>query len=74
MELDLSKPAPKPKTLKECHELIDVLWKALGKMNKKFGELDQRLADLTEKININSKNSSMPPMVDPIGRTDFAPI
>jgi hypothetical protein len=64
MALDFSKPAPKPETLEECHELIDVLWKALHKLTQKLSMLEQKIEDFQETLNINSKNSSRPPSSD----------
>ena len=42
MELDFSKSAPKPDTLEECHQLIDVLWQALRVLTQKFSVLEGR--------------------------------
>ena len=57
MEINLTKPPPRMKTLEEAQALIDVLWKLLGEQSK-------RIEALEEKINGNSRNSSRPPSTD----------
>ncbi len=64
MELDFSKPAPKPDTLEECHLLIDVLWQALRELTQKVSVLERKIEDLQEKLDDNSTNSSKPPSSD----------
>jgi hypothetical protein len=50
MELEFSKPAPKPNTLEECHQLIDVLWQALRDLTQKLSALERTVKDLQEKL------------------------
>lgn len=57
MEIDLTKAPPRMRTLEEAQALIDVLWKLLG-------EQARRIEALEEKVNSNSRNSSMPPSTD----------
>lgn len=71
IELDFSKPAPKPSTIEECHLLIDALCTFCGKLSKEVELLKQEVvvlkkqnAELQEKLNTNSKNSSKPPSTD----------
>jgi hypothetical protein len=68
MEMDFTQPPPKAKTLEEAQEIINVLWKFCGDLLKRVEEqqktiatLQQEVADLKEKLNTNSKNSSKPP-------------
>lgn len=68
MELDFSKPAPKPDSLKKCHQLIGVLWQALREPTQKVSALEGKIEDLQEKLNINSTNSSKPPSSDFVKR------
>ena len=49
--------APKPATLKACHEVIDTLVQRIFQMETKT-------ADLQEQLQLNSRNSSKPPSSD----------
>lgn len=75
MKIDLSQPAPRVKTLEEAQTLIDGLWALLQEQTKRFEEIiaaqakqiewqAKRIAELEEKLNTNSKNSSKPPSSD----------
>jgi uncharacterized coiled-coil protein SlyX len=57
MKLDFSKPAPQAQTLEETQQIINALWAIVA-------ELQAKVADLEEKLNTNSKNSSKPPSID----------
>lgn len=56
-QLDINKPAPKPKTLKEAQQLIDALWQAVG-------DLAKQVEGLKEQLETSSENSSQPPSQD----------
>src|SRR5512134_4038489 len=56
-DLDLSQPAPTPRTLEEAQQLIQALWQQLA-------ALQQRLKELEEQLNTHSGNSSQPPSQD----------
>jgi transposase len=65
MEIDLSQPAPKAKTLEEAQQIIDALWELLRRQQSSIAELQKKVADLEEKTRTNSKNSSTSPSQDP---------
>jgi transposase len=60
MKLDFTKPAPQLRTLEEAQELIQALWTLCTEIPK----LKKHIADLEEKLNTNSNNSSKPPSGD----------
>src|SRR5262249_38969024 len=71
IELDFSKPAPKPSSIEECHAIIDALWAFCGTLQKEVELLKQEVmalkkenAELKERLNTNSNNSSKPPSTD----------
>lgn len=71
MELDFTKPAPKPNTLEECHAVIEALWNFCALYQKEFIALKNEVMllkkeneELKEKLNLNSNNSSKPPSSD----------
>jgi transposase len=71
IELDFSKPAPKPPSIEECHLLIDAIWAFCGTVQKEVEILKQEVlalkkqnAELKERLNTNSNNSSKPPSTD----------
>lgn len=71
IQLDFSKPAPKPSSIEECHLIIDALWSFCGNLQKEVDLLKQEVmalkkenAELKEKLNSNSSNSSKPPSTD----------
>src|SRR5260221_14792736 len=48
MELDFSKPAPKPDTLEGCHALIEALWGFCASFEQRFEKaIDDLKIDLT---------------------------
>src|SRR5512135_1775801 len=55
--LDVTQPPPRPQTLEQAPELIDVLWETLRKMQ-------DRLLELEEQGRLTSRNSSKPPSSD----------
>lgn len=57
MKFDFSQPAPQAQTLEEAQQLINTLWSCVA-------ELQAKVADLEEKLNTNSKNSSKAPSTD----------
>lgn len=65
MKLDFSRPAPRVRTLEEAQALIDALWSLVRAQAKEIAELKQRIEELEEKLNVNSRNSSRPPSADP---------
>lgn len=71
IELDFSKPAPKPSSIEGCHAVIDALWTFCGTLQKEVELLKQEVialkkenAELKERLNANSNNSSKPPSTD----------
>jgi len=71
IQLDFSKPAPKPSSIEECHLVIDALWSFCGNIEKELKLLKQEVlvlkkenAELKERLNSNSNNSSKPPSTD----------
>ncbi|HQW57997.1 MAG TPA: IS66 family transposase [Gammaproteobacteria bacterium] len=71
IELDFSKPAPKPSSIEEGHLVIDALWTFCGNLHKELALLKQEViafkkenAELKERLNTNSNNSSKPPSTD----------
>lgn len=71
MEMDFSGPPPQAKTLEEAQEIINVLWKICGDFSNRIKQLEeenaqlkQRLSNVEEKLNTNSRNSSTPPSSD----------
>ena len=71
IQLDFSKPAPKPSSIEECHAVIDALWTFCGNLQKEVEllkleviSLKNENAKLKERLNSNSNNSSKPPSTD----------
>jgi transposase len=71
IELDFSKPVPKPASLEACHSIIDALWAFCGNVPKELELLKQEVivlkkenTALKERLNTNSNNSSKPPSTD----------
>jgi transposase len=71
MELDFEKAAPKPKTLEESYLSIEALWECcrvlkpeILELKKKVDCLSKENAELKERLNQNSNNSSKPPSSD----------
>lgn len=64
MNLDFSQPAPQAKTLDEAQQIIDALWAVIAGYQASQKTLATRLADLEEKLNTHSGNSSKPPSSD----------
>ena len=60
MKMDFTQPPPKAKDLAESQTLINVLWKTCSEIK----EVKQKNAELEERLNTNSKNSSLPPSKD----------
>src|SRR5207253_3568850 len=63
-ELLKSPVAPQARTLEEAQSIINELWAVLHKLIKQNEEQAQRIRDLEEKLNTNSKNSSKSPSAD----------
>ena len=57
VHLDTTQPPPHPPTLAEAHALIDRLWQVID-------QLQTRVAELEERLRLNSRNSSKPPSSD----------
>jgi len=55
--LDLTQPAPKPQSLEEAQQLIELLWQLLADLSRRQSELEEQLATTSE-------NSSQPPSQD----------
>lgn len=64
MELDFSKPAPRVRNLEEAQQIIDALWFHIAKLQAVIERQSAEIADLKEKLNTNSSNSSKPPSSD----------
>jgi transposase len=74
MEIDFTQPPPRPKTLEQCYDLIDALWalcapipelqKQIHELKIEMTALKKENAELKEKLNLNSNNSSKPPSSD----------
>lgn len=74
MKFDFSKPAPQAKTLKEAQQIIDAVWDIAVEIQTNQQALIQaqaliqtqalKIADLEEKLNTNSRNSSKSPSSD----------
>jgi transposase len=72
MDIDLSQPAPRVRTLEEAQTLIDALWvlaqaqaRTIEAQARQMEALNQRIAKLEERLATNSRNSSTPPAADP---------
>ncbi|NEX60191.1 IS66 family transposase [Noviherbaspirillum galbum] len=65
MDIDLSQPAPRVRTLEEAQSLIDALWALAQTQARQIEALNQRIAKLEERLATNSRNSSTPPSADP---------
>ena len=57
MKFDFSKPCPAPTTVEECHNVIHGLWQECQLQQKS-------IEGLTERLNKDSSNSSLPPSND----------
>jgi transposase len=71
MQIDLSQPAPRVRTLEEAQTLIDALWaltqtqaRRIEEQTRQINALHQRVALLEERLRTNSRNSSAPPSTD----------
>lgn len=71
MDLDFEQPPPKPETLEDCHAVIATLWEFCRVLKQEVAELKQQVtllrkenAELKERLNLNSNNSSKPPSCD----------
>ena len=79
MNIDLSQPAPRVRTLDEAQALIDALWalaqaqarqieeqaRLIANQAHQIDTLNQRMQILEERLRTNSRNSSAPPSADP---------
>ena len=65
MDIDLTQPAPRVRTLEEAQTLIDALWALARTQARQIETLNQRIARLEERLATNSRNSSTPPSADP---------
>lgn len=54
LKLILDHPPPQLKTLEEAHAMIKTLWQSVG-------ELNQRVEQLEEQLEVHSGNLSCPP-------------
>jgi transposase len=64
MKFDFSNPAPQAKTLSEAQQIIDAMWDIVVKLQTSHQILTAKIADLEEKLNTNSSNSSKSPSSD----------
>ena len=72
MNIDLSQPAPRVRSLEEAQALIDALWalaqaqaRQIEQQARQIDALNQRIQTLEERLRTNSRNSSAPPSADP---------
>ena len=72
MNIDLSQPAPRVRSLEEAQALIDALWalaqaqaRQIEQQARQLDALNQRIQTLEERLRTNSRNSSAPPSTDP---------
>ena len=79
MNIDLSQPVPRVRTLEEAQALIDALWalaqtqarrieeqsRQIEQQARQIDALNQRVAALDERLRTNSRNSSASPSTDP---------
>ena len=64
MTFDFTQPAPKPQSLDKCYQVIDGLWEAMKQSQNECTKLSQLLEHSEEKLQTNSRNSSIPPSAD----------
>ena len=64
MKFDFSKSPPQLETLKEAQAFINGLWCYVSDAQKSEQGLLLKIADLEEKLNTNSSNSSKSPSSD----------
>ncbi len=64
MIFDFTQPAPKPKSLDKCYQVINDLWEAMKQGRNECDKLSQLLENAEEKLQTNSRNSSKPPSAD----------
>ena len=64
MIFDFTQTAPKPKSLDECHQVINDLWNGFKELENKYNKQFKILENAEEKLQTNSRNSSKPPSSD----------
>jgi hypothetical protein len=64
MKFDFSQPTPQPKNFEEALKIISALWSCSAEWQKVKRTLTLKIADLEEKLNTNSTNSSTSPSSD----------
>ena len=63
-ELDLTGPAPQPKTLAEAQQIINWLWQSQQELLLRQRELQAQIEPLKEQLHSDSRDSSKPPSSD----------
>ena len=63
-ELDLTGPAPQPKTLAEAQQIINGLWQSQQELLLRQRELQAQIEPLKEQLHSDSRDSSKPPSSD----------
>ena len=61
-------PPEFPESLEDAYKIIVALWHEVVALREENAALHSRIAELEEKLNTNSSNSSMPPSSDPPSR------
>lgn len=64
MKLDFTKPPPQARSLGEAQSIIDAAWNAYSELESQHQKATEKLSTQQEKLNTNSKNSSLPPSSD----------
>lgn len=64
--------APKPQTVVQCHEVIDLMALQIRQLRQQLQQQEQQIAVLQERAQLDSSNSSKPPSSDGPGRDNRA--
>jgi transposase len=64
MAPDRNSPPKPPATLEDAYKIIVALWNEVIRLREENAALQSKVAELEEKLNTNSSNSSMPPSSD----------
>lgn len=61
---DASQSADKPATVQQCHAVIEAQARKIEELQARLVQQEQVLAELNERVKLNSRNSSKPPSSD----------